>query len=289
MYPARCAGCGGVASLPRGGARSGAAESAEDGLEPAPAAARGFCRACGLDVVVLGPPGCGRCGRPGIGRVERCRDCPPEPLSWSRSALLYAGPVRAALMRVKFSGWRGVVPAFAPAIADAARAAPIRTIRPMLTWVPLGRRRKRTRGFDQAQALARALGSEVGWPVGRYLARVRETDPQARQGGVARRQALFGAFVAVARPPPLVIVVDDVLTTGATAAACAEVLIEAGARSVGLVTLARALGSFAQLDPGARGGPAARSSSVARTVVERTARGAPHTEGGDRGGSGPQG
>jgi ComF family protein len=146
------------------------------------------------------------------------------------------------MMRLKFSGWRGAAAPFVPALAAAARDAPLRTIRPVLTWVPLGRRRKRTRGFDQAQAIARALSRETGWSCERLLRRDRETDPQARRRASDRRTALAGAFSPTARPPPLVVIVDDVLTTGATAAACAEVLAQAGARTVGLVTLARALG-----------------------------------------------
>jgi ComF family protein len=146
------------------------------------------------------------------------------------------------MMRLKFSGWRGAAVPFVPSLADVLRDAPLRTIRPVLTWVPLGRRRKHTRGFDQAQAIARVLTQQTGWPAERLLRRDRETDPQARRGASDRRTALAGAFSARARPPPVVVVVDDVLTTGATAAACAEVLVEAGARTVGLVTLARALG-----------------------------------------------
>src|SRR5438132_517392 len=193
-------------------------------------------------MVRLDWPGCLRCGRPFEAVVERCRDCPPEPIGWSLSAWLYAGPVRSALMRLKFSGWRSAARTLAPSMASAVRTAPIRTVRPTLTWVPLGQHRKRRRGFDQAEALARALGRELGWPVERLLARVQETGPQARRGGADRRSALRDAFVAVARPPPFVVLVDDVLTTGATAAACAAVLIGSGVRHVGVVTAARALG-----------------------------------------------
>jgi ComF family protein len=232
LYPSRCSGCG----------RSGT----------------GFCERCAGEVVVLEPPGCLRCGRPLARSVARCADCPPEPLAWSRSAFLYAGPLRSALMRLKFSGWRGATAPFVPNLARLAREAPVRTIAPTLTWVPLGRHRKRRRGFDQAQAIARAVARETGWPLRRLLRRVRETDPQARRGAVDRRTALSGAFVAVAPlpPPSLVIVVDDVLTTGSTGAACAGVLIDAGARTVGLLTLARALGGPV---PGCE-----RSSSIGR-------------------------
>jgi predicted amidophosphoribosyltransferase len=112
----------------------------------------------------------------------------------------------------------------------------------VVTWVPLGRRRRRQRGFDQAEALARAVAAEAGWPVRRLLDRVVETTPQARRSGAERRLALQGAFRARTPPPPWVVLVDDVLTSGATTAACAETLRTAGAAEVGVLCAARALG-----------------------------------------------
>src|SRR5256885_2379193 len=137
-----------------------------------------FCRSCLSAIAVLTPPGCLRCGRPLEEPVDRCADCPPPALSWSRSALLYQGPVRRALMRLKFGGWRGAAEPLAAAIASslleacpAARAPRVAGGElPVLTWVPLGPRRRRARGFDQAEALARAVGRLSGVPV-RRLAR----------------------------------------------------------------------------------------------------------------------
>jgi predicted amidophosphoribosyltransferase len=111
-----------------------------------------------------------------------------------------------------------------------------------LTWVPLGRRRRRARSFDQAEALARAVGRVSGLPVTRLLERTVDTDPQARRSGPERRRALRGAFRAVRESPQAVVLVDDVLTSGSTAAACAEALASAGARMVAVLTAARSLG-----------------------------------------------
>src|SRR6266508_4445108 len=129
MFPSRC-GCGG-----RG----------------AP-----FCRTCWLSVGVLSPPGCRRCGRPLEVLVSSCVDCPPPPVAWARSAFLYAGPVRGALIRLKFSGWRSVAASLAPWMLRAlSQDLPSPRLPPdgrtVVTWVPLARRRKRTRGYDQAE------------------------------------------------------------------------------------------------------------------------------------------
>jgi ribosomal subunit interface protein len=176
--------------------------------------------------------------------VDRCADCPPPEIAWSRSAFLYDEPVRAALMRLKFGGMRSVASAFEPPMVSAAgdRLAGRRDGFPVVTWVPLGRRRRRGRGFDQAEILARGVGSRAGRAVAPLLERIHETDPQARRSGTDRRRALSGAFRSIALPPPRVILVDDVLTTGATAQACARTLRRAGAGEIGLLTAARSLG-----------------------------------------------
>ena len=178
--------------------------------------------------------------------MESCSDCPFPPVAWARAALLYEGPARGALMRLKFGGLRSLAAALAPSMAgrlesDAAQTIVGRTGW-VVTWVPLGTRRRRRRGFDQAEALARPVGNLLGLPVRRVLRRAIETGPQARRSGAERRVALRGAFEAVGQIPERVLLVDDVLTSGATAAACAEALTSAGAREVGVVAAARSLG-----------------------------------------------
>jgi predicted amidophosphoribosyltransferase len=209
-----------------------------------------FCLACRAEIAWLDPPGCERCGRPFDRSVDACRDCPPPSLARARAPFLYAGPVRRALMRLKFSGAMSVATALAAPMAALLEDDPSfvtpngeRNERgPVLTWVPLGRRRRRARSFDQAEALARAVGDLSGLPVARLLKRVVETNPQARRSGEERRLALQGAFEAVTWAPATVLLVDDVLTSGSTAAACAEALRSAGARNVTALTAARSLG-----------------------------------------------
>jgi len=221
LFPAGCLGCG----------RPG----------------RPFCPGCWASVALMSPPGCRRCGRPLAGSVGGCADCPPGEVSWCRSPFLYEGPVRRALMRLKFGGSRSLAEGLAPFMAGVLSTGGGWSTgsfeAAVLTWVPLGPKRKRSRGFDQAEVLARALGPRAGLPVRRLLRRTVETAPQARRAGVERRLALAGAFRPVGEPPPVVVLVDDVLTSGATVAECAGTLLGAGASEVGAITAARALGS----------------------------------------------
>ena len=150
--------------------------------------------------------------------------------------------------RLKFSGWRDVAPAFASAIEAAGLVPEVDAA----TWVPLARARLAERGYDQARVLAEALGRRTGIPTRQFLRRTVASGPQARRSGPDRREALRGAFQVVRPPPARILLVDDVLTTGATAAACAEALTAAGATHVHLVAAAR---SFAGAVSGARTGP----------------------------------
>jgi ComF family protein len=195
-----------------------------------------LCRDCTARVGVITPPICRRCGRPTEARVERCRDCPPAVIDRVRAPFLYEGPMSRAIKAMKFSGWH----ALARHLGDAMAVLidhPIDAV----TWVPLSRRRRARRGFDQAELLARAVARRAGLPRVRLLSRLRDTRAQARLVGSDRRSALRGAFAAVGTQPPAVLLGDDVLTTGSTASACAEALRSAGARSVSVLAAARSL------------------------------------------------
>jgi competence protein ComFC len=169
--------------------------------------------------------------------VDRCGDCPPSEIDGARAPFVYEGPVSRAVKGMKFAGWRALAANLGAAMAEIWDLGPADAV----TWVPLSRRRRARRGFDQAEALAESAAPRLGVPAVPLLERRRDTPAQARRGGRERRRALEGAFRATRLPPPSVILVDDVLTTGATASACALALREAGARRVLLLTAARSV------------------------------------------------
>jgi ComF family protein len=212
LFPAQCAACG-------------------TGTWP-------ICSRCTGDVGVAVPPLCARCGRPTENPVDRCGDCPPVEIDAARSPFLYEGPVSRAVKGMKFAGWGALAHHLGSAMAEAWDLGTA----DLVTWVPLSRRRRARRGFDQAEALASVVGPLREIPTVAILERVRDTPAQARRGGRDRRRALEGAFRATRAAPRRVLLVDDVLTTGATAAACAAALRDRGAGTVLLLTAARSVG-----------------------------------------------
>jgi predicted amidophosphoribosyltransferase len=187
-------------------------------------------------VELLLPPGCRRCGRPWPGDVEGCRECPPREIASLRAPFRFDGPVRDAMLRLKFGGRRAVAAPLGRAMAAVwdGPAAP-------LTWVPLSRRRLAARGYDQAEALARAAAAELGVPVAGRLRRTVDLPSMARRSRDERLGALRGAFRAIGRLPGVVVLVDDVVTTGSTVIECARALRAGGAREVHVLAAARTL------------------------------------------------
>ncbi|MDB5106130.1 MAG: putative amidophosphoribosyltransferase [Fibrobacteres bacterium] len=112
-----------------------------------------------------------------------------------------------------------------------------------LVPIPIHAVRRRERGYNQAEEIARAASPYLGLPVFAHaLGRTRATVSQTKLNREDRRSNLEKAFAC--RDPEGIrgkrlLLVDDVYTTGATVGRCAELLMEAGAASVGVLALAR--------------------------------------------------
>jgi ComF family protein len=111
----------------------------------------------------------------------------------------------------------------------------------IICHVPLHEKRRRSRGFDQAEELAKRISEQTGKPFVSALRRIRNTKTQTKLNAVQRQENMRGAFESTCPVNGRVILVDDVLTTGATAAECAAVLMAAGAADVTVLTFARAM------------------------------------------------
>lgn len=157
--------------------------------------------------------------------------------------LWYEGKVREAILRLKFHGAAATAETLGTLIAQCA-AEHLSGEFDLVTWVPISRRRRRKRGYDQAELLARAACRV--WGV-KPVALLRKTMNNPAQSGLkedaARRANVLGVYEL--RPGAevsgrRVLLVDDVCTTGATLAECVRVLREAGADAVVCAAVAHA-------------------------------------------------
>jgi ComF family protein len=157
-----------------------------------------------------------------------------------RSAVWLDGGAREAVHLLKYEGWWRV----ADDLATAMRHLEPLGSGAVLVPVPLGARRARERGYNQAERLAAALARISGLPIRpALLARTRETPTQTKLTPEARRANVHHAFrVREPLPAGRPVLVDDVYTTGATLDAAAAALAGAGAPVVEGVTFARGTG-----------------------------------------------
>jgi predicted amidophosphoribosyltransferase len=214
---------------------------------------------------LLLPAACPGCAAPAAGLCPACRSTlrpapatgPPPGVDWWVSAFVYEGVLRELVGKVKYrgahAGWAGLGEALAATVAASAGAAELQVV----TWPPTTADRRRQRGFDQAELLARRVAGELSLPARCLLRRL----PGPAQTGRDRR-ARAGDGPAFAAAPAArgtrLLLVDDVATTGTTLASAAAALRGAGAVTVAAATAARtphpALSSGKEL-PGQAQGP----------------------------------
>jgi competence protein ComFC len=187
-------------------------------------------------------PRCERCWRPSRATwCEVCAEDGPDAPAFAglRAPFRFEGDARRSILEAKF---RGVTALLEPLAVEGAALVPDAWRLDVVVPVPLYRRRRRRRGFNQAQLAGQHVATALALPLAEPLRRTAEREPQAALGAERRARNLEGVF-AVARPQEVagrrLLVVDDVTTTGATLSVAARALRDAGADAVYGLALAR--------------------------------------------------
>ena len=158
------------------------------------------------------------------------------------SPLAYRDGVPEAVRRYKFPGNPSYRKPFGLLMAQCAQDGLTGAV-DVVTWTPLSRRRKKKRGFDQAELLARTAAGELGLPARKLLEKEKDNGPQSHlEDEAARRANVQGVYRLTGEDLSglRVLLVDDVVTTGSTMGECARLLLEGGASEVWGLTLAQA-------------------------------------------------
>lgn len=197
----------------------------------------------------IGEPYCARCGYPfdfeGAGGDALCAACLERepPYASARAALVYDDASKGMILKFKHADGTHNVCGFA---LWMARAGGVQLLEAdLLAPVPLHRWRLLRRRYNQAALLASALGKQAGKPCAPdLLMRRRATDIQGFKGYRERHRNVRSAFAVNPRRAAMiagksVVLVDDVYTSGATVKECAKELLQAGAREVHVLTIAR--------------------------------------------------
>jgi competence protein ComFC len=223
-----------------------------------------FCHAC-LKVLeeTLPEPLCAQCGRPIVSTAvsegisaPQCHICRDQLYHFdlARSFGAYSPRMARAILLLKYGN---VVPLgrwFAARLATVVRRQPQDFGADAVVPVPLDRGRRRERGYNQAELIAKPLARLLGIPFRSYLlVRTRPRPNQLRLTRRERWETVRGAYAMhhdAQVDKVRVLLVDDVFTTGATLDACSKALKEAGAARVVGLTVARALPQLAVPEAG---------------------------------------
>lgn len=213
-----------------------------------------FCQSCVADLArTLPAPFCRQCGRPIYLPESNARDSAlchmcrrgAYHFDLARSYGAYTPAMARAVIMLKheevtpLGGW------FADLLARLVIRDPALFAADAIVPVPLDPARRRERGYNQAELIARPLARLLGIPFRSFLlVRTRPRPDKLRLTRRERWETVRGAYATrqgVQVDKLRVLLVDDVFTTGATLDACSQALRSAGAARVACLTVARAI------------------------------------------------
>ena len=200
------------------------------------------CPACEAGLKRVESPFCLKCGKPIVDEnIEYCKNCSKKRHLFECGRALYEyDSVALSVYRFKYSGRAEYARFFGREMAKHLGPFIRQTKAEALIPVPLSKKRLKTRGYNQAELLAKEIGRALQMPVyPQFVSRIKETVPQKELNAFERQNNLKKAFKIVENDVKLstIIVVDDIYTTGSTIDALAEVLLEHGVRKIYFISL----------------------------------------------------
>ncbi|MBS6396818.1 MAG: ComF family protein [Clostridiales bacterium] len=196
------------------------------------------CGICRTRLSYVREPACRKCGKPLLTEEqEYCMDCGRKKHAFrqGRAPLVYDAVMRDSIARYKYGGRREYAAFYAEEILRRCAREAVLWKAEVLVPIPLHPARRRKRGYNQAELLAKELSVRTGIPVdSRLLRRVKNTHAQKELNDQERRANLKNAFsVREGRIPyKNIILVDDIYTTGTTMDEAAGELRKKGVQTI---------------------------------------------------------
>ena len=219
-----------------------------------------ICPECEKKLVRVSQPFCLKCGKPleeDRVRREYCADCAKTThlFSQGRAVFVYQGVIIGSMHRLKYANRRDYAVIYARE-AYQAYGTWIRRIAPdAVIPVPLHPKRRRERGYNQAELLAKELARLTGIPHQKnLLLRTVHTSPQKQLSAKERKNNLKNAFQVSKKIVQLekVLLIDDIYTTGSTVDAASEALMAAGVKKIYVLCICIGGGDGGGLDNGSK-------------------------------------
>ena len=218
FFPKRCVGCGKAGEF--------------------------VCVKCAGEIEIIKTATCSECGR--INKLgQYCLGCKKKLDSVLTGLMISAkydsGPTKEMIHHLKYSGFLELVPLLGELIVQRIKHKMPRG-KIVIVPVPLHKKRRLVRGFNQAELIARYVSKKLHLSGGDSLVRIKNTDTQINLSKEMRIENLANAFICEDREfvnGKTVLLIDDVTTTGTTLNECAKILRDAGARQVWGVVVAK--------------------------------------------------
>ena len=234
LYPPRCPLCGEILA-------SGEGETHEKCYEKLPWVREPICKRCGKPMM-----------SPGGDVREFCQDClrnrhrHGKSFDQGRALWIYEGDIQKSVLDFKYKGMKTYADFYGSEVVRVWGGWIRRKNPDVLIPVPIHARKKRIRGFNQAELLAKVIGKKMDLTVRNdILCRNRWTEPQKSISGQERRHNLTKSIEIRNLPIGIrrVMLIDDIYTTGSTMEACGRILKENGVEEVDFLTLCIGLGT----------------------------------------------
>lgn len=202
----------------------------------------GVCESCRKKMPEIQEPLCFHCGKPlASTQQEYCHDCAGKKSRLKQGTAIweYTESMKTVMSGFKYGGYEEDAVFFAKEMLRLRGDVLMRWAPDVIIPVPLHRKKRWFRGYNQAESLAMELGRCLGIPVcPDALRRIRYTKPQKQLDDKKRFENMKRAFSVakdIKKRPRLgsrVLLVDDIYTTGATMEACAAALQKCGIEEI---------------------------------------------------------
>lgn len=203
-----------------------------------------ICDGCYSQIAFIQNPSCIFCAEP-LNSGSICKRCKQQLPHFSilRSLGYYSGSLRDAIVSLKYHRNIGLGAFFAPHLCEIIVNEKWNI--DLISAIPLSSNRKKERGYNQAEILAKPIARTMNLPYSeKSVHRIKHTSSQVGLSVKERQLNMKEAFEA--NPQVVknksILLIDDVATTGATMDACAKALLDAGCRQVFGLTLAKTIG-----------------------------------------------